>query len=188
MNPYPLLVALFFFITITGAKAQKGYVITKKNDTIYCDVKLNSTLDPQYQSPLDNKFHVIKAKYINGYRLSGSIIPAILKNVGTGRKHAFVNPIVVGKLSLYQETGSFRDDSGFLINYTWYYVSKTGEPLTQFANDQFITKYGKQFFHDMIADDFKLAAAFDNEKHLTQHGKFDIQTVVQYAHDYNKVQ
>jgi hypothetical protein len=186
MKSCMVLSSLFVFILINSSKAQSGYVVTKKNDTIYCRVKLNATLDPQYQSPGDNKFHNIRVKKFNGYRLTGFPYALTLKDAGRNHKHIFVTGLVLGRLNLYQETGDFKDENANWITYTKYYVSKPGDSLTQFANDQFIPKHGKQIFHDMLADNPKLAEAFHNEKNLSEHGKFDIQKIMQYVRDYNK--
>ena len=190
MKSFLVLSGLFIFILINTANAQRsGYVITKKNDTIYCQVKLNGILMPQYQNTADGKFHTIKPKSFNGYRLTGYPTTQVVKKIGRRHKPAFVTGLVKGRLNLYEETSYMKDEEGIWITNTNWYVSKGRDSLIEFANeDGFLMRHGKQIFHNMLADKPELATAFDGEKHLYQHGKFDIQKMMQYARHYNQSQ
>jgi hypothetical protein len=181
-----LFICLFILVLInTGNALPKGYVITKNNDTVYCNVKLSSILIPQYQSVADGKYHTIKTKDFNGYLMSGFTANYTLKEVGRKHKPVFVLTIVKGKVNLYTETEYLKDDQNNWISCTNYYIAKAGEPLTEFATSGFLMSHGQQTIHDMLSDRPEIAAEFEGKSHIFSQIKLDISKIVRCVKEYD---
>ncbi len=181
MKKICIALSVFIFMLIKSADAQKnGYVIGLNNDTVHCYVELNRWLAPQYKSPLDEKFHKIKTKYLNGYHIAGDRYYYTVKSVGKKQKKQFVAYIERGKIDFYYANVPYSKERYMAYNAYWY-VAKGEDPLQLILmqEDWLFPKKGRKILYYMLNDNQALASEFNNDK------KFDFYSVRSYIQRYN---
>lgn len=178
------ILALIVWVTTTYAQTD-GFVISNTNDTTYCNVRINAIFQPQYQDQSDGKYHTIKPKNFNGYRVNGST-EYVKRLTGNRDKAIFVVQLTKGKLNLYQQDGYLKDEFGNWISYTKFYIAAKNSKLVEFANeDGYLNKASRAYLYSNLTDEPKLAAGLAAEKELYSHKHFNIERVEWYVQQFN---
>lgn len=163
-----VIFCIFFVLAAKLACAQKDYVINKKHDTIYCDIKTNVVSgDLKYQPNGQDKYTIIDSDNVIEYYTAADSSTYVFKKLpGPNPGSHFLNWIEKGKINLYEQevyTGANGEAT------TFWYAAKGEGALALIKVSGVVTgdigqrKERRMAFMKMIADFPALLDAFDDE-------------------------
>jgi hypothetical protein len=205
LNLYTSLSLLFLLLANRVSAQQKDYVVTRKNDTINCEIKLTQFGSYKYRLSKDSDYVKIKPDSILSFHWAKKNATFILAHLPDETKPQYAELLESGKITLVElsdGSGGFTPGVGIAASTfssgvsmglgfggggkgTRWYASKNNEPLKMVKTDAMrIGGFNKRYtaFSALIADDTDMVEAAKMDK-LKDNYNFEI--IRYYIHLYN---
>jgi hypothetical protein len=178
---------LISFLVSNKVLAQSDYLITEKNDTIRCELKVNSLGSYKYGVNKTDQFKNIDF-HVKEYFFAADTTTLVSKLIPEKQSKLLVKWLERGKINLYErEVSTSNINNLYNVYYHYWYATKDNDSLVQIKTDAWFPagssrKKREQALTDMFADSPYLLKSFTR---ALKTQEYDYDLIRNYIQAYN---